>query len=139
MRGKIVAIFSAAAGLLLFSSGSSAHHGVYLVYDVNQKVTTTGTVTDFQFVNPHVLVFFDVTGEDGAVVEWWAGLTNPNHLARGDGWTADTLKPGDHISVTGAPAKNDVPTMWAEQIFLDGEPLLIELAGWKQLLEIGVR
>jgi hypothetical protein len=93
MRGKVVAIFSVAAGILLFSVGSFAHHGASVVYDLNQKVTMTGTVTDYQFVNPHVLIFFEVTGEGGTVVVWSAGLTSPNRLARSDGWSRGTLKP----------------------------------------------
>lgn len=138
MTSKAVTISSVAAGILLFSVGLSAHHGASTTHDLTVSVDVTGTVTDFQFVNPHVLVYFDVTGEDGSVVEWWAGLGSPNRLIGGDGWADNTLKPGDQISVTGAPARGGVPSMWAEQVFLDGKPLLVNLAGWKQLLQIGV-
>jgi hypothetical protein len=139
MSSKVVTISSVTAGILLFSVGLPAHHGASTSHDLTLSVNVAGTVTDFQFVNPHVLIFFDVTGEDGVVVEWWAGLGAPNRLTRGDGWTDDTLKPGDQISVTGAPARGGVPSMWAEQVLLDGKPLLVNLANWRQLLEIGVR
>ncbi len=124
MRGKVVATFSVAAGILLFSIGSSAHHGASVVYDLNQKVTMTGTVADYQFVNPHVLIFCEVTAEDGTAVVWSAGLTSPNRLARSDGWSRDTLKPGDRISILGSPARGGAPSLWVQQVFLDGTPLL---------------
>ncbi len=124
MSAKLVAIFSAAAGLLFFSVASFAHHGTSIVYDLNQTVNITGTITDFQFVNPHTLIFFDVTGEDGTVVGWLAGLSGPNSLGRRDGWSRDTLKPGDQISITGAPARGGAPSVWVEQVFLNGTPLL---------------
>jgi hypothetical protein len=94
------------------------------VYDVNQKVITTGTVTDFQFVNPHVIVYFDVTGEDGSVVTWSAALTSPSRLARNDGWSRETLKPGDKISITGSPTRDGEPSLWVQQVTVDGTALL---------------
>ncbi len=124
MSTKLVAIFSATAGLLLASAPSSGHHGSNIVYDLTQSITVTGTVTDFRFVNPHTLIFFDVTSEDGPVVGWLAGLSSPNSLAPNDDWTRDTLQPGDEISITGAPGRRGAPTIWVEQIFLNGKALL---------------
>lgn len=124
MSAKLVAIFSAGVGLLLLSLPSFSHHGSNVVYDLTQTITLTGTVTDFQFVNPHTLIFFDVTGEDGAVVGWLAGLSGPNSLGRNEGWGRDTFKPGDQISITGAPARGGAPSVWVEQVFLNGKPLL---------------
>ncbi len=124
MSAKLVANLSAAAGLLFFSVASLSHHGSNVVYDLNQTISIMGTVTDFQFVNPHTLIFFDVTGEDGTVVGWLAGLSGPSRLARSEGWSRDTFKPGDQISITGAPARGDAPSVWVEQVFLNGTPLL---------------
>ncbi len=137
MSSKVVTISSVATGILLFSVGLSAHHGPGARYDFTQTVNVTGTVTDLRFINPHVLIFFDVTEEDGTVVGWSGGLTGPSRLARSDGWTKDILKPGDQISMTGAPTKNGAPSLWIEQVFLGGEPLLIQLANWRSLLAIG--
>ena len=123
MRGKIVTIFVVAAWILLFSVALSAHHGVAL-YDVKQMVSVTGTVTEFRFENPHVLIFFEVAGEGGTVVGWAAGLTSSNRLVRSEGWSRNTLKPGDLISVTGFPATGGLPSVWVEQIYVDGNPLL---------------
>lgn len=128
MRGRIVTTFLVAAGILLFSVGLSAHHGVAL-YDVTQTVRIAGAVTELRFNNPHVLVFFEVTREGGTVERWSAGLTSPNRLARRDGWSRDTLKPGDPITVTGFPATGGAPSVWVEQIYLDGNPLLVTPGG----------
>ncbi len=108
----------------MFSVELSAHHGTSTVYDLYQVVSVAGTVTDFQFVNPHVLIFFEVTEPGGAVVTWSAGLTSPLRVARSDGWSRDTLKPGDQISITGFPARNGAPSLWVQQVVLDGTPLL---------------
>ena len=128
MSGKDVTIFSVVPWILLFSVGLSAHHGVAL-YDVSQMINVTGTVTDFQFVNPHVRIFFDVTGEDGTVVGWSAELTTPIRLRAVDGWNRDALKPGNQISITGSPATDGARLMWVEQVFVDGNPLLIRPGG----------
>ena len=74
----------------------------------------TGTVTEFQFVNPHVLVYLNVKGTDGKEVRWGGELTSPNRLARMNGdvkWSKDILKPGDKITMTGHPARNGAPAM----------------------------
>ncbi len=128
MSGKDITIFSVVPWVLLFSVGLYAHHGVAL-YDVSQMVNVTGIVTDFQFVNPHVRVFFDVAGEDGTVVGWSAELTTPIRLRAIDGWNRDTLKPGNQISITGSPATDGARLMWVEQVFINGNPLLVRSGG----------
>jgi hypothetical protein len=65
-----------------------------------------GTVTDFRFINPHSLVFFDVKNDKGEVEHWQGELTAPNKLARA-GWTKYSLNPGDQVTITGAMGKNN--------------------------------
>ena len=124
MSPRLIAIASVAVGLLLSSVPSLAHHGSNVVYDLTDSVTVTGTVTRFQFVNPHALIFVEVTGEDGEVVEWLVGLPSASGLGSSEGWTRDTLKPGDEITIIGAPARSGAPSLWTEQITRDGEPML---------------
>jgi hypothetical protein len=102
-------------GLALVASVSSAaaHHGAG-VFEPEKKVTIVGTVTDFQFVNPHVLVYVSATGDDGKEVRWGGELTSPNRLARMGGdvkWHKSILKPGDRITMEGHPARNGAPAM----------------------------
>ena len=119
MRTK--SIFSLISlGILLTLSGTAfAHHGS-AAYDMSKTVTVTGTVTDFQFVNPHVLIAMDVKDYSGKVEKWQGELTSPNHLAR-VGWTKSTLKPGDEVTLTGGAAKSGSPTMWIRKITKDGQ------------------
>jgi len=124
MNPRIVAILSLAAGLLFFGLPSFAHHGSNVVYDLTKSITVTGTVARFQFVNPHTLIFVEVTGEDGEVVEWLVGLPSASGLGSREGWTRDTLQPGDEITIIGAPARSGAPSLWTEQITRDGEPML---------------
>lgn len=119
--GKNLLKSMACALCLAMASGVVlAHHGASVVYDLSQHLTMTGTVTDFQFVNPHVLIFFEVEGEDGAKTVWSAGLTSPNRLARSDGWSKDMFKPGDTVTITGSPARAGAPSLWVEAV-LDGQ------------------
>lgn len=101
------------AGALLASSQVSAHHGASL-FEAEKTVSFDGTVTDFQFVNPHVLIYMTVVDESGRQTQWAGELTSPNRLARMDSgtkWHKSILKPGDQITVTGHPARNGAPAM----------------------------
>jgi hypothetical protein len=111
------------------SAPLAAHHGA-AIYDQSKSVSVTGTVTQFRFVNPHVLIFANVTGPDGKTVEWSGELTSPTRLARGeeDGgvkWTRDIIKPGDKITLTGSPARNGAPALVLQQVVAgDGRVLV---------------
>jgi hypothetical protein len=118
-----VVLGCAAAGPL------AAHHGAAL-FEAEKTVTLEGTVTEFQFVNPHVLVFVAVAGADGKEVRWGGELTSPNRLARMGGavkWHKEILRPGDRITMTGHPARNGAPAMSVTRIVgADGVPLIGE-------------
>jgi hypothetical protein len=103
MRPKALLVATA-----LFLAAASqpilGHHGG-AAFDQTKKVTMSGTVTELQFANPHVLVFFDVKSGEGESAHWSGWLTAPNKLARA-GWTKRTLQPGDHVTIVGNPHKN---------------------------------
>jgi hypothetical protein len=126
MKANSAKVFtSLVAAWSLLGAQAMAHHGAAVTYDLAVTQTVVGVVTDFQFVNPHVLVFLDVKGEDGTTTNWSAGLTSPNRLARTDGWSRTMLKPGDQITVIGNPAKTGAPSLWVNQIqTADGKDLL---------------
>ena len=104
MKFKHSAILAAAVGLLTIVGPIFAHHGT-AAYDTTQETMVKGTVTDFQFINPHTLIFLDVKNDKGDVEHWQVDAQSPNQLTR-DGWTKNSLKPGDQIAVTGFRAKN---------------------------------
>ena len=96
------------AGLLfalLCAPFAYSHHNAASHYILDQKITVTGVVTNFRLINPHARIYFDVTNEDGET-EGWLGEGNASSVLRRRGWTNDTLKPGDVITVTGSPARD---------------------------------
>jgi hypothetical protein len=99
-----------------------AHHGG-AAYDTSNMVTVTGKVTDFQFVNPHVIISMDVKDPSTGKIDNWQGeLTSPNHLSR-VGWSKSTIKLGDEITMTGAALKTGASAMAIRKITKNGEPI----------------
>jgi Family of unknown function (DUF6152) len=74
MKTRALNILALTVGLLLLSIPAFAHHGA-AAYDTSKTVSVKATITDFQFINPHVLVFFEVRNDDGAVEKWQGELT----------------------------------------------------------------
>ena len=114
-------ILAAAASFLLIQGPVLAHHGS-AAYDNKTPVTVTGIVTDFQFVNPHVIVSFDVKDEKGGVQKWQGELTSPNHLLHA-GWNAHSIKPGDQITLTGLRAANGSTALRINKTVVNGKEL----------------
>ncbi len=104
MKNKVLTVVSVTVGLLLASGPMLAHHSSAM-YDADHPVTLAGTVTEFRFINPHVQIHFEVQDENGKMVKWMAGSEPPVRLFR-EGWNKETLKPGDQIIMTCAPAKD---------------------------------
>jgi hypothetical protein len=122
MAKKVITSLAALVVVLTLSGAAFAHHGG-AGYDMQNTVTVKGVVTDFQFVNPHSQIYFDVKNDKGEVEKWGAEITAPSKLARA-GWTKHTLKPGDEITVTGNPAKSAAHTMTVRKLIgPDGQPL----------------
>ncbi|MFL2547431.1 MAG: DUF6152 family protein [Candidatus Rariloculaceae bacterium] len=116
---------------LLFAAGSIAfaHHGG-AAYDGSASATVTGAVTKFEFVNPHVLIYIAVTGDDGETVEWSGELTSPNRLARMERgsttpWSKDILQPGDVITLSGNPARTGAPSLRLQTVIDSNGEVLV--------------
>ncbi len=93
-----------------------AHHSFPAQYDINQPVNLAGTVTEVQWTNPHIFIMMDVTDADsGETINWTLELGGPNALLR-LGWTRDSLKIGDHITVDGSLARDGSPLVNATSI-----------------------
>ena len=107
MRNKHAAIFMAVAGLLAVSVPLLAHHG-NASYDSTKTVTVKGTVTEYSWSNPHVLLKVDAKDDSGNTAHWIIEAQNP--LSQTEvGWTKDTFKPGDSVIVEVIQAKSGVP------------------------------
>jgi hypothetical protein len=79
-----------------------AHHS-FAMFDFSKVVTITGTVKEFQWTNPHVILWVNVNGEAPAV--WSLELTSPGNLTRG-GWDRKALNAGDKVSIDLNPLRN---------------------------------
>jgi len=104
MRRRPVAIVGVVVGLLFASVTTTAHHGA-AAFDVGNEITLTGTVTEWIWSNPHCLLRFDVTDENGEVVPWVAETQNPRNMSN-RGWTRASFRPGDQVTLTVEPVKN---------------------------------
>lgn len=114
MTRKLMLAFGLIAVLALGARPALAHHGG-AAFDQTKTQTLTGTVTRMDFVNPHVVVYFNVQGADGATTEWSGWLTAPNKLQRA-GWDKSTLKPGDKVTISGNQQKNGSPVLQIRSI-----------------------
>jgi Family of unknown function (DUF6152) len=124
MKTWVLAALAMAIPLTLLTAPLSAHHGSS-VYDT--KLTTyKGTVTDFQFMNPHSEVWFDVAGSDGKVEKWTGEAPSLTTMSR-LGWTKTIFKPGDQVTFTGNVAKSGAKIMRLRKVvFPNGKEMMID-------------
>jgi hypothetical protein len=92
-------------GALLLSSQAWAHHAFAVTYSPDKTVTVEGRVVEFLFRNPHSVVLVEAPGEKGRLIVWAADWNGGDQLSR-QGIGEDTLRPGDHVIVTGNPSRN---------------------------------
>jgi len=104
MKNRRVTLIALAGSLLIGSVPVLAHHGT-AAFDMVALTTVKGTVTKFEFMNPHALIYLDVAGSKGEVEHWIAEESSNNHLSR-SGWDKNTLKVGDQIILAGHRARN---------------------------------
>src|SRR6185295_1633956 len=105
------ALLTTGLGLAFATTRALAHHSTAM-YDMANPVTIKGTVKRFEWTNPHAFIFLDVKDANGATVEWEVEMMSLNHL-RSYGWIRTTVKPGDVVGATGAPAKSGAHSMIA--------------------------
>jgi Family of unknown function (DUF6152) len=102
---------------LLVSAPLLAHHGE-ANYDTDKVVSVKGTVSDFEFINPHTLITVDVKNDKGEIEKWACEARSPGMLVRVGGWDKNTLKAGDAITVFGYRAKNGTTVMRLQKLTL---------------------
>jgi hypothetical protein len=114
LRFLTLAIF-----LLMDLVPAHAHHGASM-FDMKQLLTVKGTVTSFEWENPHAMIYADVKDDKGNVQKWSIEIRGgPNALTRA-GWNKDALKPGDQVTLIGHPAKNGTNSMRLAKVVLVG-------------------
>jgi uncharacterized protein DUF6152 len=111
--------------VLLVSVPLFAHHGA-ASYDTSKMATLKGTVTNIEWINPHAEIFMEVNDATGQAQKYIVESVSPLGLSR-IGWTKDSLKPGDQITVTGNLSKNGTHIMRLKKIvFPTGKELTIQ-------------
>jgi hypothetical protein len=112
------------AGVALFAPPLSAHHGRGATFDMKQRVTLKGTVSQVKWQNPHVLIFIDVKDDAGKVVTW--GFENSNvHTLASQGYNRNTLKVGQPVTAILNPAANGAPLgIIVKVILADGREIM---------------
>jgi hypothetical protein len=107
MRRIALSFLVVAAGFAMISRSVFAHHGV-TNYDMKKTIVLTGTITAFDWSNPHCLAHVDVTDEGGQVRHWTLEMGSIFTMSQ-RGWIRDTLKRGDAVTVETHPARNSAP------------------------------
>jgi len=116
MKAKFY-VFVAGLGLLATSAPMMAHHSFTAEYDAAKPVTLTGAVTKVEWMNPHARFYINAKDESGKSADWELELGSPNGLMR-QGWTRNSLKEGDVVTVTGSKAKDGSNLANARQVTL---------------------
>ena len=109
LKNKLLPLLVTALGFVMISNSLSAHHRT-TAFDMGKSTVVKGTITKFEFINPHILIYVDTIGDKGDVEHWIAESSSNNHLSRG-GYNKNSLKVGDQVIVTGHRAKNGAYTL----------------------------
>lgn len=117
----------AGASLLLAGfaaiGGVQAHHSLAGEFDVNTDFDLRGTVTELEWLNPHIWIYLDVAKEDGSIEKWQCEMGSPNQLIRA-GWKKEDLPIGTIIRTTANPARDGSNTCSTRALTLDdGTPV----------------
>ena len=116
-------IFAATAILLLSIAGAAYAHHATASYDMTSTATVKGTVSGYDWTNPHVYIYVDVKDGKGAVEKWSVEMASVGMLARA-GWRRDTVKAGDEITVVGNRAKDGKPLLHLNKLtFANGQEM----------------
>ena len=126
-RGSAVPrVFRVAVALVAvgIAASAAAHHSFAVHFVADKVITVKGKVTEFSFRNPHGLLMLDAKGEDGAEQHWRIETNSPNILRR-RGWSEDSIKLGDQVTVDGYPARDGSTSMRVYRVtFADGHELI---------------
>jgi hypothetical protein len=116
VKARIVSLVTVLSTCLVISGPAFAHHSMSM-YDRGHETTFKATITQFDWVNPHTQITFTVTDDRGNIEKWVAEGPGPNRLAN-HGWSKDSLKPGDEITIVGNRNRDGSPTMRFEKVIL---------------------
>lgn len=114
MQNRLSSLLAIAGISLVLAPAAWAHHS-QSEFDFRSNVDVEGKVSKLEWRSPHARLYVDVVNDKGETVTWNFELPSPNTLMR-RGWKRDSLKPGDHVKVNGAPARNFPAIAYARTI-----------------------
>ena len=114
MRVVVCGLLVFGLAVLLVNAPISAHHPISAKFDPGKAVTLKGSVTSVDWANPHVHIFINVQ-EKNSLVVWAVELDSLIDLQKG-GWTRDTLKPGDAVTVDGISSRDGSKQVWGRTV-----------------------
>ena len=97
------------AACMLAGAGIAMAHHSFAMFDTTAKVTLTGTVTEFQWTNPHAYIELDVAGANGAAKQHWTIELGSPSILQQSGWKYKDLKFGDKVTATINPLRSHEP------------------------------
>ena len=116
MRHTLLVLGAWIAGALLACGTTYAHHSIDATYNKDQRQTIEGDVLQFLYRSPHSFLHVEVKDKNGEVTRWAIECESGRKLGR-QGLARETLKPGDHLTVTGIPGRNpDHHRLWMVSI-----------------------
>jgi len=129
MRTKLFSLIAAMAATVLVALSAHAHHAFSAEFDSDRPIMLEGTVTKWEWINPHAWINVDVVNDDGETVAWRIEGGAPNALIR-RGWTKDSLPPGTEIVIEGFLARDGSNRASGRSItFTDGSSLFVGSTG----------
>src|SRR6185369_12208356 len=109
---------------LLSAASLYSHHSFSAVYDGTKQTTVAGVVTQFKFVNPHAMMYIDSKDNAGKTTKWVVEFDGRLNLSN-FGWTQDSIKSGEHVTVTGNPSHNEPNRIFFQKLLhADGTELV---------------
>ena len=119
---RFMLLIGLTCAMILASGPVYAHHST-AEFDMTTSIAVKGTVTKFEWTNPHAYIYMEAKDDKGNVVQWSAEMASLGMLSRVN-WKRDTLKPGDEITIYGNRAKNGKTILRLEKIaFANGQVL----------------
>ena len=118
MNGKYVGL-AVALAMAVTATPAIAHHSFAAEFDAARPVQLKGTVTKIEWMNPHAYFYIDVKDESGKVTNWGMEMGSPNGLMR-QGWSRNSMKIGDEVTVEGSRAKDGSNIGNARSVTLTG-------------------
>jgi hypothetical protein len=112
-------------GLVLAGSAAQAHHSIAGFYDSRRQATVDGVVTQFQFVSPHPMLSI----KDTRSAQLWILEMDNRREMEDIGMTAETLKPGDRLVVTGSLARREGNRMYIDRLERPADGYAFEQVG----------